>query len=571
MDSPKEGDHTASCTSPAQGKGESGSQKKSLKRTASVPTNVKAKKKRKKAKVTQPARLGYTIQKGEDMLLVISNNQYHDSAWFPPKKKSKKKKPRGPKGKTEDTWIKKKQKRVHTKSKVSKNPAVDTSLQTQSDTDDRWGQNFPEEVLIKVFQIVVCQDGAVPFLCRVARVCHLWNTAASSPLLWRHVTLGYCWIQPGRNQRPHTEKMIKETLTWLACNRLSQLRGLSICHWTKNVNYAIEVMSQSCPHLESLTLPYCKGLTEKAFQSLGLHSQSLQIINLQYSEFQVEGLVDLLESHGSQIKQILFTHGPKNEKILAAVYKGCCPDLELLEINTKLDSKECQLQLCIQALQHGCPKLKTLRMLNVIPIIKVMRKMPESTSGFPLLEELCLATTSFSLITDKDLWDILFDSTKLQVLDLRGCFRITTSGLAALPCLELECLFWDNISTGIVSFPKRGLNMLTQKWSETLRELDITNHVFIEEDLEMAISSLTLATNSDTLRFLNFSGTRITPSAVRSVISRSTGLKYLNLSSCRHLPRGLKRVYRGQEDICQLLEIGVGSGKSMSSRRKLGA
>lgn len=55
--------------------------------------------------------------------------------------------------------------------------------------------------------------------------------------------------------------------------------------------------------------------------------------------------------------------------------------------------------------------------------------------GFPLLEELCIATTSYSYMTDNDLLDILFSSTKLRVLDLRGCSRITPSGLANLPCL----------------------------------------------------------------------------------------------------------------------------------------
>lgn len=38
--------------------------------------------------------------------------------------------------------------------------------------------------------------------------------------------------------------------------------------------------------------------------------------------------------------------------------KGYCPDLEFLEINTKLNSKNCELPICIQALQVACPKLK---------------------------------------------------------------------------------------------------------------------------------------------------------------------------------------------------------------------
>uniref|UniRef100_A0A668V0M7 F-box and leucine-rich repeat protein 6 n=1 Tax=Oreochromis aureus TaxID=47969 RepID=A0A668V0M7_OREAU len=199
--------------------------------------------------------------------------------------------------------------------------------------------------------------------------------------------------------------------------------------------------------------------------------------------------------------------------------------------------------------------VQTFRMLNVRPLHKTMRTGVDSTLGFPLLEELCIATTSFSYLTDRDLRDILFDSTKLRVLDLRGCSRITASGLAALPCLELECLFWGQYFSSHVGLSslKKGLHTLTQKWSRTLQQLDIAYQLFTEEDLELAMSYLCQA-EADTLRSLNLSGTRITPRALRPVIGQMTALDYLNLSSCRYLPRGVKRIYRGQEDIRQLLD-----------------
>lgn len=36
-------------------------------------------------------------------------------------------------------------------------------------------------------------------------------------------------------------------------------------------------------------------------------------------QFQVEGLLAYLESNGSQIRQILFTHGLKVDRLLAAI------------------------------------------------------------------------------------------------------------------------------------------------------------------------------------------------------------------------------------------------------------
>ncbi|XP_054619698.1 F-box/LRR-repeat protein 6 [Dunckerocampus dactyliophorus] len=528
------------------GDGEKSQKKATLKRNSSEPQKAK---KKKKARVNRAARPNYTIHEGEDMLLVISSStsQYDGSAWAPKKKGCKKRKVTKGKGKSIPTK-KKKLMRAPVVKQIEETPEVPS--------DHRWGQSLPEEVLVNIFKMVVAQDGAVPFLCRAGRVCRLWNVAASSPVLWRKVSLGHCWIAPGKSQLPKTESKIKYTIDWLAQTRLSQLREFSLHHWTKNVNYAVDVVSKFCPQLGALTLSYCSGLTEVGFQSLGLHSRSLQSLNLQYTEFQVEGLLSYLETYGCQIRQIWFTHGLKNDRLLSAISRGCCRDLELLEVNTKLDSKDGELPICIQALQTACPKLKTFRMLNVRPLHKTMRSGAELSLGFPSLEELCIATTSYSYMSDKDLRDILFGSTQLRVLDLRGCSRITPAGLAMLPCNELECLFWGQYFSSHVgsSSLKKGLHMVTQKWNQTLQQLDVANQLFSEEDLEVAMCHLARASNANTLRSLNLSGTRVMPSALRPLISQMTALNYLNLSSCRYLPRGLKRIYRGQEDIRQLLD-----------------
>lgn len=54
------------------------------------------------------------------------------------------------------------------------------------------------------------------------------------------------------------------------------------------------------------------------------------------------------------------TNGAKSSKTpqVGLFQRGFCPDLEFLEVNTKLDSKDCELPVCIQALQAACPKLK---------------------------------------------------------------------------------------------------------------------------------------------------------------------------------------------------------------------
>lgn len=140
------------------------SSKESLKRKASKPAKTKSKKQR-KARVSRTAHLGYTVQQAEDMLLVISSStsQYDGSVWTPPKRGNKKRNLN--KGKGKATRIKKK-KEVCAKPKIQSHPTVSEDSIPQNSTDYRWGQNLPEELLVNVFQMVVIQDGPVPFLCR---------------------------------------------------------------------------------------------------------------------------------------------------------------------------------------------------------------------------------------------------------------------------------------------------------------------------------------------------------------------------------------------------------------------
>ncbi|KAG7458282.1 hypothetical protein MATL_G00236550 [Megalops atlanticus] len=491
--------------------------------------------------------LGYTIQQGEDMLLIISNE--------PKRKVCKRKRPGAGRARCPAVKVKRKMLNAGIKYKV---PAEDAghklSRHYSEDYYDRWGQNLPVEILVNIFQLVVNQEGAIPFLCRVGRVCKLWNGAAASPVLWCSVSVGYCWIEPGKTQLPRTELKIQNTICWLAQNRFTHLREFSLCHWKKHVDYVVQVISQHCPRLSSLKLSYCSGITEKSFQSLGSNCPALECIDMQFSELQVEALVSFLDTHGTQIRKILFTYGSKSDRLLSVIAGGCCPELKLLEINTKLDGGYCQLPICIQALQRGCPKLQVFRMLNVTPMPKTSRKASCSTSGFPHLEELCMASSSMSFITNQDLNTLLHGSPNLRVLDVRNCTRITPAVLSTLPCEKLECLYWGlYIGSHNMMSSRKGIHLLTRKWSNTLLELDLTGQAFSEEDLEIAMGNLADGGGADRLRSLNLSGTRITSHALRSIIRQCSVLSYLNLSSCRYLPRGLKRVYRSWEEIQQLL------------------
>lgn len=66
-----------------------------------------------------------------------------------------------------------------------------------------------------------------------------------------------------------------------------------------------------------------------------------------------------------------------------------------------------------------------------------------NSPGFPDLEELSIAALSDEarLMNDDSLQRILKTSTKLQLLDVRGCARLTHESMIRLPTWDLKQLF----------------------------------------------------------------------------------------------------------------------------------
>uniref|UniRef100_A0ABM5GDG8 F-box/LRR-repeat protein 6-like n=1 Tax=Pogona vitticeps TaxID=103695 RepID=A0ABM5GDG8_9SAUR len=246
---------------------------------------------------------------------------------------------------------------------------------------------------------------------------------------------------------------------------------------------------------------------------------------------------------------------PSNPAV--AFQGGGCPELELLEVNTEIKQSSQPFQLPIEQLQAACPQLQVLRLLNVTCYVKPAAGSAPPPPGFPQLEELCLATTAFSFVDNNMLERILCASSRLRVLDLRGCFRVTPKGLELLPCSDLEQLYlglYGSISH--LRLPLEGSPLITWKWDHSLRELDLAGQSFSEQDLDRAMAAFARqerAGGEPALHSLNLTGTKITLRTVSTLIASCPSLNYLNLSSCRHLPRGMKKVYRGSDEIRQCL------------------
>ncbi|XP_036879257.2 F-box/LRR-repeat protein 6 isoform X4 [Manis javanica] len=364
----------------------------------------------------------------------------------------------------------------------------------QKERDPGWGDRIPLEILLQIFGQLVAADGPMPFLGRAARVCRRWREAASQPTLWHTVTLS-----PPLAGRPpkggaKAEKNLLASLAWFIPNRFSQLQRLTLTHWKSQVQPVLKLVSESCPRLTFLKLSSCHGVTPDTLVMLAKACPQLHSLDLQHS------------------------------------MGSCCPQLQVLEV---------------------------LRLLNLMWLPKPSGRVVTPGPGFPSLEELCLASSTCNFVSNETLGRLLHGSPNLRLLDLRGCARITPAVLHDLPCQELEQLHLGLYGTSDrLTLSKEGSPLLTWKWCHTLRELDLSGQGFIEKDLEQALAAFsgTPGGSHSALCSLNLRGTRVTPSTVSSVVSSCPGLLYLNLESCRCLPRGLKRAYRGQNEVQWCLE-----------------
>ncbi|KAM9306045.1 F-box/LRR-repeat protein 6 [Gastrophryne carolinensis] len=414
-----------------------------------------------------------------------------------------------------------------------------------------WGSVVPTEILHRVFRLLADCEGAVPTMCRLSRVCRLWRQVAASPDLWRRVTLSRCWNVPGAKDPPNLQRKVTQTMEQLIQHRMPQLSDFSLHHWKSLVPAVLQGLSASCPLLRSLTVSHCSAVTAEDLLTIGRGCPLLESLNLQNSKVQTSALPRFLEQSGARLRRLFLSCSAQINTIVAIIAGGSCPELRHLEVNLPLESVTADLQVPIEGLQTSCPKLEVLRLLNVPWQARPAPRSSEGWAGFPELQELCLATSRYSAVSDGVLQRLLRGAEKLRVLDLRGCYRVSPQGLCQLPCADLQHLFLGlYCSVSMTSSLVSGVSLLTSRWRHSLQEVDLS---YAEEDLQEALRNLCQDGANDTLRSLNLSGTKAAPLAVRDVLLSCPLLTHLDLSSCRSIPRGLKRAYRGREELEQCL------------------
>ncbi|XP_005176033.1 F-box/LRR-repeat protein 6 [Musca domestica] len=428
-----------------------------------------------------------------------------------------------------------------------KRPVVEQSI---------WGRDLPEPVLFKIFQNVVEREGCLPTLFRLGRVCSLWRRVSLSPTLWRSLDLT-TWIK----EKYRTELKLK----WFVDNRCSCCTELNVSNFkVTDISCFLMKLAAGAPNLTSITLSGWKGFScdhlaylvenMKKLERLDLSSVNVEM-NASKSAVGVQSLCNALQVMGDKLTHLYLAHNrlagiPQIVNVLSTH----CPNLVLLDLSNVTTQATSHGILHVEKLQQGCPKLKVLRITNSHITLSTasLQEMMDSP-GFPELEELSVAVMDESrVIGDEHIQRILKSSSKLKLLDVRGCARLTHESLIRLPTWDVKHLFLSGCS--VTRDMGSGLELIASKWAHSLIELDLA-WANVQQPLDNALRALADKGAESRLAHLNLCGSSVSEEAVKEILANCPLMSSINLASCRGLPRGVKRQMQGPQELNELREV----------------
>ncbi|KAJ9600889.1 hypothetical protein L9F63_000932, partial [Diploptera punctata] len=391
---------------------------------------------------------------------------------------------------------------------------------------------------------------------RMTRVCKLWRDVALTPSLWYNIDLS----SPCIKDRYKTS----ETVRWLCENRLTGVQELNVGGWKfSGIQSVLETICKSCQDLRGLNMTGWKGLNADHLKYLLANCSHLARLDLSSinpesnstrSAISPVSIINLTQTMGDRLTHLTLANNKLTAipQLITSIATHC-PNLLVLDLSNLRTVSHSTATMHIEKLQEGCQKLRVLRITNsqiVLSTASLKEQTMEKVRIFYVLKELSVAGftvdgfCSTPIMDDNAVERILKTSHKLRLLDVRGCSRISDSSLVRVPAWDLEHLFLSGCY--VTRLTGSGLELIAQKWSHSLIEVDLAWSTATQA-LDQAVTALAERAAESPLRILNLCGSSVSLSPVKAVLLRCPLLASLNLSSCRALPRGMKRLYEGNE------------------------
>lgn len=141
----------------------------------------------------------------------------------------------------------------------------------KSDFVARWSE-LPPKALRHLFRCGVANEGAVPFLVRVSRVCKSWNKEAMDPTIWTHLDLSAGKMKEKYRNDKKLEAFLK---------KYPNVLELKLTGWKNSVGTStLKMISMVCPKLISLGLASCFKLSNEDVKLIAESYEKLERIDL---------------------------------------------------------------------------------------------------------------------------------------------------------------------------------------------------------------------------------------------------------------------------------------------------
>ncbi|XP_052215607.1 F-box/LRR-repeat protein 6-like [Dreissena polymorpha] len=405
--------------------------------------------------------------------------------------------------------------------------------------------SLPPELWYRIFQMIVRQEGALPFLQRAQKVCPQWAHLATQPELWERVDMSLGIYNGWR-------KLTHAGFTRFCQSRLSACKHLNLSNCVfMSKPWAVKAIQDHCTQLESLNLSHCNKLPNGSLEQLFQHLTHLRDVDLSATTSDAVSIKTLSVLTLTCAEQLTRISLADNRLVSVQRLAECFKECKYLQHLDLSNSKLSMQTVNIEHLQQTFPQLKTLYLSNTsIAALDVTLDVETASAGFPHLEELSVACTDSSMISQSFIWRMLKGSTKLRLLDMRGCTQNhVVNALTNIPATDVEQLYLGRSQARSC----RELEMIIRKWQHSLTDLDLSGMTFPDQELADNLAALLPAGGSnDRLHTLNLSGTNVTMHTLRSLLPKLPNLRELWLSSCRELERGCKRDYKTPAEIREL-------------------
>ncbi|XP_065886073.1 F-box/LRR-repeat protein 6-like [Dysidea avara] len=386
---------------------------------------------------------------------------------------------------------------------------------------------LPVDVLVIIFQYIVTEIGPFLALKRYGLICKEWRQALLENKLWHSVSLdgNESWLDVGR------------ALKWLCTYKSFTVSVLALSRWRPGHHQSgFAHLLQICTQVKSVRFDNCVLKFDEVFK----HFNKLE--KLIIARCSVKSFNELFRD--GKVMLHWLSLGQVGGCICQSLLKCDSP---LLNLHTlQLDNFFRHKVDSINLLQRMCPNVRALKVYFANDEYIDPKPCELEQTGFLNLVylELCFDSCfdySYNTWENNILCLTLSSSPYLKSLKLLYYTSWEYDQLVSLISCNLQELDLHHCSVNFSLFIRK----LVQTCS-SLQRLTIASPkqgTATDDVINILVSSPVI----NTLTHVDLTGTEVTGDEIKQLLKCSHCLTYLNLLSCRNLPRGTKRIYSDAE------------------------